>query len=161
MKTNTSTLRETNGPKTRANALNGTLFVEGETPGGIPHNETVEWLQGYTHGEKGPNSPLNPKKAFILIGDETAPEEIWESLSDDPENNCLIHSEFQRIWQDPEIKNWEVTISAKITKTFRVTGRNQEEAGKKAHQLFNTENEFDKRYTQDIDKAVEVPTRTD
>lgn len=115
------------GKQVRADQIpTGIMFIPGEEENGIPYSQNLEWLAQYTHGEN--QGPLDPEKVYLILGDETAPEEIWESVLTDPENRDKIHSPFQKIWRDPGLQEWDVTILATITKTIRVKATCQKDA---------------------------------
>lgn len=151
--------REENGKILTAHDIGGILYAQGVEPEGKPHKETLTWLQTFTHGEEKPNAKLSPEKAFIVVlyeGNE--PFEIWESLSEDPEENCWESSEFQRIWKNPEVKDWDVTITATVTKTLRVSAKTEQEATDFAHERFSVKNSEgeNERYNEDVDNIEEV-----
>ena len=132
------------------------IFSPGEEDNGIPFNETLDWLSQYTHGDNG--EPLNPNKSYLLIGDETAPEEIWESVTNDPTKNNRLDAQFKRIWVDPDMKEWDVTIQATVTKVIRTRGRDEDHATENAHQIYSADahSQEPERYNQETIKAVEV-----
>lgn len=150
----TSPYRETNGPTSMAGALKvNRIFSPGEEVDGIPYDQNIKWLAQFTHGANG--YPLSPNLSYILIGEETYPDEIWEAT--DPQNHDKISSPFKRIWRSAAMKDFDVTITAKVTKTLRVSAATPEEAGEIAHERFSVLNDDNQeKYEQDTDKIQEV-----
>jgi hypothetical protein len=54
------------------------------------------------------------------------------------------------------MKTYDVTITATITKTIRVTADYEEEAAEIAHNLFTVECDGDEKYAEDMENIVEV-----
>jgi hypothetical protein len=55
------------------------------------------------------------------------------------------------------MKEFDVTIKATVTKTYRVKAKTQQEAGEKAHQVFSVLNDdTDETYEQDTESVVEI-----
>lgn len=143
-----------NGPTLRADKLNGIIFIPGEEENGIPFNENLEWLSQYTTGEA--EKPLDPEKCYILIGDETNPDEIWESQDPDPDTRDKIYSIYQRIWRNPEIQEWDVTIHGYITQTIRVRAQTKEEAETEAQDKFHGDPTQREEYCQETKAITKV-----
>jgi hypothetical protein len=54
---------------------------------------------------------------------------------------------------------FDVTITAKVTKTLRITADNEDDACEFAHEQFNVNSDgLPEKYDQDTDRVVEVKT---
>jgi len=76
-----------------ASKINAALiFNPGEDHDGIPHIENVEWLRQYY-------PQADATKGYLVDGDESWPEEIWESTT---ASIGMLNSRYVKVWTREE-----------------------------------------------------------